>query len=107
MKMIKKITIKSILKYLDQNNHVYNFIGNSHDNVTGYSTLFNYKAESLTFVSSLNNFSDYETEFKENNIKLIITSPEEKKYSCFSNVIQINKQKFVFFELLEKLFNTN
>src|SRR5699024_4965244 len=60
-----------------------------------------------TFVSSLNNFSDYETEFKENNIKLIITSPEEKKYSCFSNVIQINKPKFVFFELLEKFFDTN
>src|SRR5699024_7952240 len=79
--------------------------GNEDDEIKGFSTLFNYRENSMTFVSKLNNFSDYVSLFKNKNIKLIITDPTEDIFDCFENVIQIEKPTKAFFKILEKFFS--
>lgn len=100
-----KIIIKNILNFLDEEKIDYTFKGNENDVIEGFSTLFNYKNNSMTFVSSLNDFNDYKDQFKQNTIKLVLTSPNEKIYNSFNNIIQTNKPKSVFFKILASFFN--
>lgn len=99
------VQIKSIIKWLNKNNYTYTFKGNQDDQIKGYSTLFNYQAEKVTFISKLYNFSDYEEKFEKKPIKLIITDPSESIYDCFTNVIRIEKPTKVFFNILEEFFD--
>lgn len=102
---MQKITIKTILNYLNQEEIPYKFKGNENEDVEGFSTLFNYKYNTLTFVSSLNNFHDYKESFDNVDIKLIIISTEEKIYEPFKNIIQTSKPKSLFFKILAYFFN--
>src|SRR5699024_8447724 len=70
-----------------------------------FSTLFNYKPQTMTFISTLYDFKDYEENFEEKKIKLIITDPNEKTYDCFVNVIQIEKPTNSFFTILENFYS--
>lgn len=100
-----EVRIEEIINYLEGQKYNYTFTGDIQDTISGFSTLFNYKENTLTFVSSLNNFKDYEDTFRNSSIKLIISSPEEKVHPCFVNVIQVEKPKFVFFTLLDYFFD--
>lgn len=99
-----EIRIKDIIKYLDKIGHQYKFVGNQNDFITGFSTLFNYQEETITFVSSLNKFDDFAPLFKDEKIKLVIIDPTEEIHECFSNVILIEKPKKIFFSVLDHLF---
>src|SRR5699024_9416072 len=103
-KMKSEITIEDIITFLEGQQYNFSFVGEKEDKIEGYSTLFNYKNETLTFVSSLNNFSDYELDFIKRKIKLNIIFPREKIFPCFSNVIQIENPKSIFFLLLDHFF---
>lgn len=102
--MSSEVKLEEIINFLEEQRYEYSFVGDTKDVIKGFSTLFNYKDYSLTFVSSLNKFEDYENEFKNRNIKLIITSPKENIFPCFRNVIQIENPKSVFFLILENFF---
>ncbi len=104
--MTKKIFIKDIIEFLNSKGYKFKFIGEKEDEIIGFSTLFNYKDNTLTFISSLNNFGNHIHLFKNKKIKLIITDPSEYIYDCFSNVIQINNPKKVFFSILDQFFDT-
>lgn len=99
------LLIKEIIDFLEKRHYEFTFIGSQDDEIKGFSTLFNYKEETLTFVSSLNDFKDYEHNFKKGEIKLIITSAEEDVFPCFTNIIQIDKPKSIFFAILEAFFD--
>lgn len=105
--MSNTVKIESILDFLDTNNYKYLFQGNENDNIEGFSTLFNYRKDSLTFVSKLYKFSDYLDLFSKRKIKLIITDPSEDIFDCFENVIQIEKPTNAFFSILEIFFSDN
>lgn len=103
--MCKKFYIDEIVDYLKSEGYKFTFSGDKAEQIRGFSTLFNYKENTVTFVSSLNNFRDYVHLFEDKKIKLIITDPTEEIYDCFSNVIQINNPKKVFFSILDQFFN--
>lgn len=102
-----EVLIKDILEYLDDMEYEYKFTGNKNDTINGFSTLFKYKKNTLTFVSSLNNFIDYKSLFKDREIKVVIIDPTEDIYDCFVNVIQIKNPKSVFFSVIDQFFNNN
>ena len=102
---MSEVVIDDIIGFLDQQGYNFNFTGNKADKVNDFSTLFNYKEGSLTFVSSLNDFGDYIRMFEDKKIQLIITGFKEKNYDCFENTIQVEKPKSVFFSILEHFFN--
>src|SRR5690625_4975075 len=101
--MSKNVQVKQVLDFLSREKYDFTFTGNEEDIVVGFSTLFNYKQGSLTFVSSLNKFSDYKHLFEDERIQLAITDKKEKIYKCFNNVIQIDQPKSIFFSLLENV----
>jgi len=100
-----ELKIESILNFLRDENYDFYFDGNKDDTIGGFSTLFNYKVNTMTFVSSLNKFGDYAQLFREDKeIALIIIDPSEKIHGCFKNVIQLKNPKNVFFKVLDKFF---
>src|SRR5699024_10127377 len=99
--------IREIIELLEKENLEFEFIGNENDIVSSYSTLFNYKKETLTFISTLNKFEVYKDLFKETKIKLIIMGNNEKNYSCFENIIKVEYPKKTFFKILDILFMSN
>lgn len=102
--MNSELKLSEILNYLKKNNFEYEFIGDAEGTVVGYSTLFNYKDSTMTFVSTLNQFKDYVELFYNKKIQLIILGPNEKYYDNFINVIKVAEPKNVFFSLLEYFY---
>lgn len=104
--MQKAVKIKDILTYLTENSIDFEFIGNEKKIIKGYSTLFNYKNETMTFVSTLNKFTDYENSFNNIKIELIFTGFDEQSSKCFDNQIKVEYPKRTFFSILEKFYNS-
>lgn len=103
--MTYSIEIKDILNFLEKQGVSYTFHGNQRDSIEGFSTLFNYKSYSMTFITHMYNFEDYIDLFENKTIQLIISSYSEKVYDCFNNVIQTEKPARTFFSLLDRFFN--
>jgi len=104
--MSTEVKIEQIIKFLEKK-HDFSFIGNEKESVNGFSTLFNYKENTMTFVSSLLKFRDYTELFREKKIALIITDSTEAIYDCFLNVIQLKNPKNAFFSILDQFFEEN
>src|SRR5699024_1637665 len=99
--------IREIIELLEKENLEFEFMGNENDIVSSYSTLFNYKKDTLTFISTLNKFEEYKDLFKENKINLIVIGNKEKKYSFFQNIIKVEYHKKTFFKILDILIISN
>jgi len=84
--MSKKIKIKDILQFMEVKKIKYTFKGDENIIVEGFSSLFNYKEKSMTFISTLYKFEDYKKEFKDKTIRLILMDPSEKEYKNFENI---------------------
>src|SRR5699024_7697513 len=104
--MSRLVKIKDILTYLADNEIEFEFVGNENKNINGYSTLFNYKGETMTFVSTLNNFKDYEKLFEGKDIELIFTGFNESDSNKFNNQIKVEYPKRIFFSILERFYNS-
>jgi len=101
---MKDIYINNILTFLDENNYDYQFIGNAKEKIVGYSTLFNYEKETMTFVSTLNDFKDYQHFFQNEKINLILCGYKENNIHCAKNIIRTEFPKKMFFDLLDAFF---
>src|SRR5699024_5192526 len=105
--MEMQVTIKNILRFLDKEEYEFSFFGSENEMVQGLSTLFNYKNNTMTCVSSMSDFSDYVNQYEHNKIQWIIADPSEDIFDCFANVIQINNPKSIFFSRLNEFFDEN
>lgn len=103
--MGNEIRIQEIINFLRSKNYSFEFKGDKNSTIKGFSTLFKYQENTMTFISSLNKFSDYLGMFNNQKIQLIITDSQEDMYDQFINVIQIEQPKSVFFFLLDEFFN--
>lgn len=103
--MSKKVKIKDILQFLEGENIKYTFKGDENIVVEGFSSLFNYKEKSITFISTLYKFEDYKKEFKDKTIRLILMDPSEKEYENFENILIIPKPTNAFFSILKEFFS--
>lgn len=103
--MSKKIKIKDILQFMEVKKIKYTFKGDENIIVEGFSSLFNYKEKSMTFISTLYKFEDYKKEFKDKTIRLILMDPSEKEYENFENILIIPKPTNAFFSILKEFFS--
>lgn len=102
--MYDDLLISDILHYLEEEQYDYHFHGNKEEQVGGYSTLFNYKTNTMTFVSTLNKFKDYRQLFSEQQIQLILCGYEENDIQCANNIIKTEYPKKTFFDILNKFY---
>src|SRR5699024_8142579 len=103
--MEKEIKIRQLLCYLEEKEIKYTFKGNEEDIVKGFSSLFNYKSNTLTFISSMYDYKDFYSKNKDKIIQLIITSSNNiDDYANANNIIQVDNSKIVFFDILEEFY---
>ncbi len=102
--MYDELLLSDILHYLEEEQYDYEFYGNKNEQVSGYSTLFNYKKHTMTFVSTLNKFEDYQQLFINQQIQLILCGYEETDINCSSNMIKTEYPKKMFFDLLNRFY---
>lgn len=95
---------KDILSFLNSNEINYEIVRiNGSDDIRGYSSLFNYKEGTITFVAPERKFSESIHLFSNRKIQFIIISKEETDYDIFSSVIRVSDPRATFFCILDKL----
>ena len=93
-----------ILAFLDGNSISYEIVRiEDKSEIEGYSSLFNYKEGTLTFVAPERRFKDSISLFGEKKIRFIIIGANESDYDIFSSVIRVNDPRDVFFKILDGL----
>lgn len=97
--------ISSILACLDENNLEYSIERIVDCEIEGFSSLFQYKNNTLTFIVPERNFEEYEENFLERKIAFIIIGKDAKVFDCYQNVIRANSPRKLFFEILDKCFD--
>lgn len=73
--------------------------------IRGYSSLFNYQDDTLTFIVPERSFADFECQFQNRRIALMIMGRQEKSYECFENVIRVDNPRKAFFAVLDECFS--
>lgn len=94
-----------ILKYLDEKGIEYSAIRIIDEDIKGYSSLFNYKEGTMTFVAPERKFESVEEGFLGKKIRLIIIGRKESDNDCFSSVIQVRDPRAVFFDIIDGLLD--
>lgn len=106
--MNTKVNIIAILNKLEQDNIEYVFNGNKNESIFGFSSLFNYRSNTITFISSMYNFNEFYEDNKDIEIQLIITSSSDLSvYKNVRNIIQVKEEKQVFFKILDEFYDDN
>ena len=97
-----RVTIKEILVHLDNINEKYTFVGDENQIIEGYSSLGNYKENSITWIKKRDNIPP---NFDIKGIKLAIIQENENVEA--ENSIICNNSKRCFFSILDNLFVKN
>lgn len=97
---MKEITIGEITNFLDLIEENFQFIGCKDDQIIGFSSLTNYKKDTITWIKNI--------EFIEENInkkiRLVVLPSTDLNMTRFSNVIMTNNPKRVFFSILSEFY---
>ncbi|SCJ97211.1 UDP-3-O-(3-hydroxymyristoyl)glucosamine N-acyltransferase [uncultured Eubacterium sp.] len=94
------IKIKDILEYLNSINLKYQFYGNKEENVNGFSSLKQYKLNTVSWLKSSESLSN---EISLDKIKLLIC--QEGVDVLAQNTIVTKEAKKTFYAILEKFFH--
>ena len=95
---------REILSFLDKNSILYEKVRvEESSEIEGYSSLFNYKEGTLTFVAPERRFEDSVSLFTDKKIQFIIIGKNEKDYGVFDSVIRVNDPRDIFFKVLDGL----
>lgn len=102
---MNKISINDILNYLKSNNYKYNFYGNKDNIINGYSSIKNYKPNSITWFKNKSKFSIINKDLVK-NIGLAVV-PFGLGDIDIENYIEVENPKEVFFAVLENFFESS
>ena len=98
--------ISEILKALNEAEIKYLVEKTDECNISGFSSLFQYKYGTMTFVAPERKFADFQNNFCNKEIALMIIGKSETVYSCFKNAIRVGDPRKAFFTIIEKCFDT-
>jgi len=97
--------VSDILRKLDEGSIEYSLEKFEDCEISGFSSLFQYKEGSLTFIVPERNFEDYKDSFVDKSIALIIIGKNADSYDCFKNVIRTESPRKLFFAILDSCFD--
>lgn len=93
------ISVEEILLFLDESDCEYKYVGNTNIKINGFSSLNNYKRDSITWVKKQNMLND--TIIQEDILLAIV----QEGVQCFiPNIIITKTSKRVFFDVLEHFY---
>ncbi|MEQ8190917.1 MAG: UDP-3-O-(3-hydroxymyristoyl)glucosamine N-acyltransferase [Candidatus Eremiobacterota bacterium] len=100
----KAVRIAEILSFLNKIEERYSFNGDENDVILGYSSLYEYKSNTITWLRSNENYkAAKETIFEP--MKLIVAPEEFPGYKDCSNCIKTEDPHRVFFYILKEFFS--
>lgn len=100
--MVKKVSLRKILQYLNTSHKSYEFDGDQEAEVEGFSSLKNYKEGSIAWIKSVESIP---ADFNETIDAAVIQSGESIPDSiCIKNKIISSESKKIYFSILDELF---
>ncbi len=100
---MNKIKVRDISDYLSGINLKNSIYGDQNTIVEGFSSLFNYKPGTITFIAPERNPEDYIHSFS--NIQLILISKKNFKPETAKAVIHVRDTRKAFFKIIEQFFD--
>lgn len=102
MKANDKITISKILKLLKENEEI-EFVGETKEKISGCSSIYEYKENTITWLRSENNYKEAKLNIQY-PIKLIILPNNYEDTNDFENYIKTDNPHRVFFRIMEAFY---
>jgi UDP-3-O-[3-hydroxymyristoyl] glucosamine N-acyltransferase len=99
------VNVELIYEYLKESGVSCSLEGDPKTQIKGFSSLFNYKPGTMTFISSEYKFSSCESNFEDKCISLIITNKNESYYPHFNSMIKVDSPRQAFFMVIEGFFD--
>ena len=79
--------------------------GDQTTKINGFSSLFHYRPETMTFIVPERSFTDYAESFSAGEISVLILSEKEAEPKAARSVIYVEDPREAFFLLVEKFFD--
>lgn len=95
--------ITDYLDVLKKHNISYDFIGDSGDFVEGFSSIYQYKLGTMTWIRNMDNFHRANIN-NTSTIQLIITPKDVSEVNFFRNQIIVDDPRMAFFIIVEDIF---
>lgn len=102
--MHRKVINNDIIKSLEEDGENFEFVGNPEESIEGYSSIYEYKANTITWLRNSKNYNEAKENIK-NPIKLIVLPKDYKNIKGFSNFIMTDDPHRVFFHILERFYD--
>lgn len=100
---MEKIEIKNILGFLDEKNRIYEFEGNKQDKIIGFSSISNYKPNTISWIKNEDKLTEIKNAFKP-GIKLLIVPNINIENIDVDNYIKVDNPKEIFFDILGNFY---
>ena len=97
-------TIEEVLDCLDDNKIEYIFRGEKEEIVRGFSSAFDYKENTVTWIKNIQRYKKMQDMKLDINPTLIVIDNEVDKVSNYQNKIICNNPKYVFYLILKTFF---
>ena len=92
-----------IITFLNNKQINYEVVKLADEEIEGYSSLFNYKEGTLTFIVPERSFEMFADRFKKRTIRFMIIGENERVFPCFSTVIRVKSPRAVYFKIVDEL----
>lgn len=99
---MKEILIKDIIEFLKEENEEFEFHGSELEYIDGFSSITNYKTNSITWIKNEDIYLQLKDKLSE--IKLIVLPNSLVTYDIYVNRIVTSNPKKIFFSILKKYF---
>lgn len=76
------------------------------EEIQGFSSLFQYKEGTMTFIVPERKFEDFKDQFESKHISFMIIGQSEAMYDCFGTVIRVSDPRKAFFTAIERCFDS-
>jgi UDP-3-O-[3-hydroxymyristoyl] glucosamine N-acyltransferase len=103
--MMKKLEISKIIEFTNTLNELYTFVGNEKDEIYGFSSIFEYKPNTITWVRSNSVFDDKMADYLQKPIALLIAPLDFKKEKECLNCIMTEDPHRIFFSILKEFYS--
>lgn len=98
------LKINQIINYLNKSNIEYEFDGDTDGNICGYSSILNYKPNTISWIKNVNKYEEIKNSIK--NIDVIVIDKNIEKSTKFKNIFVTENPKLLFFSVLNEFFAT-
>lgn len=102
---MKEVSTAIIAEYLQKIGIECSIDGDRTSIVRGFSSIFNYRPDTMTFIVPERNFESYSSSFTQQKIALMIMHKDEIKNECFISAIRVKSPRKAFFSVIDRFFD--